>query len=117
MDDNETVGQDILKTLRRLVIATVILYVALAGLFVLGYVTVHNQRVELERTVDQTTTALCSLRGDLEARVRVSREFLEDNPNGIPGITPQVIRDSINGRLRTIEALESLACPKEGGAT
>jgi hypothetical protein len=59
----------------------------------------------------KATDALCALRTDLQTRVASSQQFLEDNPNGIPGIPAKQIRDSIDGQRRTIRALDGLSCP------
>lgn len=111
MSDNETIGQDILRTLRRLVVATVILYVALIGLFALGYLNAQNHREALAREVTTTNAALCTFVNDLEGRVETSQAFLEENPDGIPGISAKVIRQSIANQLATIDSLSRLGCP------
>ena len=59
-----------------------------------------------------TTTALCALRTDLERRVATSEAFLAEHPDGIPGISPKVIRDGIVNQQRTISALSGIDCPK-----
>jgi hypothetical protein len=113
--------QEALRTaLRRLVVATVAVYVALAG--VGGYVFVqgNHQQAVIESTVDSTTKALCTFVNDLESRVRTSQAFLKENPDGIPGIPVKILRDSIRNQQRTIDALSVLECPppelgNEGG--
>lgn len=57
-----------------------------------------------------TTNALCVLRGDLEVRVRTSREFLKDHPNGFSGISAKAIRDAAANQQRTIAALSGIDC-------
>jgi CHASE1-domain containing sensor protein len=104
--------QEALRTaLRRLVVATVVVYTALAGLGGYVYVNAVTQRASIARTVDSTTTALCALVNDLETRIQTSRAFLKENPDGIPGITPKIIRDGIKNQQRTIDALAPLKCP------
>lgn len=97
MTDNPII--DIRKTLRRLVLATVVLYLALGGIALKSAMDSHS-----------THSALCTLRGDLQVRVTSSLKFLSDNPRGLPGIPVQVIRDSIANQQRTILALDSLNC-------
>lgn len=63
------------------------------------------------REQQRTTAALCVLRADLERRVRMSREFLAENPQGIPGIPSAVLRKSIADQQRTVDALAPLDCP------
>lgn len=74
----------------------------------------------------ETTTALCTFRGDLRDRREAakdklarSRAFLRDHPDGIPGIEVGLLRTTVaNDRLavrnlrRTISALSALDCPK-----
>lgn len=110
MSTNETIGQDILRTLRRLVVATVVLYVALIGLFAVGYLNAQNQREALEVTANSTHDALCTFVDDLEARAEAAQQFLEANPNGIPGIPAAQIQQSIVSQLATLESLSELDC-------
>jgi hypothetical protein len=57
-----------------------------------------------------TTDSLCALRGDLERRVATSQGFLQENPEGIPGIPAETLQASIDNQLRTVEALHGLNC-------
>ena len=98
------------RTLRALVIATVVMYVALAGLGLYVYVSGNNQRAALADTVNTTTMALCALRPDLETRVASSERFLEENPSGVPGIPAKLIQDNIRNQQRTVDALSGLSC-------
>lgn len=61
---------------------------------------------------NRTTVAVCELRADLERRVRSSTRFLQEHPDGIPGIPARTIRDSLENQQRTISALRDLKCPK-----
>jgi len=58
----------------------------------------------------RTKHALCVLRGDLETRINSSTKFLQEHPEGIPGIRPKLIRDGIQNQRRTVNALRSLNC-------
>jgi uncharacterized protein (DUF1786 family) len=110
-DEQQVKDKDILQTqLRRLVRATIVLYLALGLVGGYAYIQAVQGRAELEAATEQTTTALCTLRADLERRVEVSREFLEKNPDGIPGITAETIQQGIDNQQRTIGALASLNC-------
>jgi hypothetical protein len=62
------------------------------------------------KETEESRDALCVLRADLERRVATSRDFLEENPAGIPGIPARTIRDGIRNQERTIEALSGLSC-------
>lgn len=88
------------KSLKRLVWATVLLYVVLFAIGLKVYLDGRN-----------TTKALCTLRTDLQVRVNSSIDFLSEHPEGIPGISPKMIRDGIENQQRTISALQGLDCP------
>lgn len=108
---NNNVGDVLRRTLRRLVFATVVLYLFLAGLVAFVWVDGMSQRAEIRNVALTTNTALCTLRHDLEKRIETSQQFLEENPNGIPGFSAEVIEQSIANQQDTIEALEVLRCP------
>lgn len=91
---------EVKATLRLLLIATLVLYVASIG-FVLFYV--------LPRT-NESQTALCALRSDLQTRIVGSEAFLEDHPNGAFGSTAEEIQVSIDNQRRTVTALSGLSC-------
>lgn len=98
--DGAEVADELRRGLRRLTIATVVLFVALVG--VVFYVWVVAGR---------STNALCEIRHDRERQVAASRDFLVENPNGVPGITAAAVRQSIDNAQRTIDALDGLPCP------
>lgn len=54
--------------------------------------------------------ALCALRKDVTVRVRISRDFLRDHPEGVPGIPAGAIKVSLAGQERTVRALDGLSC-------
>lgn len=87
------------RSLRGLIIATIVLYLVLA----VGGILVYSQG----RT---TTQALCTFRDDLTLRVVNSIKFLKEHPNGIPGIPPRTILEGIQNQQRTILALKELSC-------
>jgi hypothetical protein len=68
-----------------------------------------RQRLQAQRA---NTAALCALRGDLEARVQSSNDFLLKHPRGIPGITAATIRSTIVNEQRTITALSPIRCSR-----
>jgi hypothetical protein len=69
--------------------------------FTIGYVA---------RESAHTKHALCALRGDLQQRIDSSTRFLVEHPQGIPGVSPKLIRDGIQNQRRTVHALRSLHC-------
>lgn len=92
--------QDVLRrSLRRLMIATAVLYFMLVAGGLKVYLDSRN-----------TTQTLCSLRQDLEVRVAGSIKFLQENPNGIPGVPVKTIAEQIANQQRTIDALKNLDC-------
>lgn len=98
--DPMVVLEEIRWTLRRLVAATIVLFVALIG----GGVYVYLD-------ADRTGDALCALRVDLEVRVNANKDFLIRHPKGIPGVKPAEIQTGIKNQERTIDALGNLSCP------
>jgi hypothetical protein len=54
--------------------------------------------------------ALCSLRHDLEDRVKTSEAFLAKHPEGFAGISAATIRSSLAGQRSTVLALHALDC-------
>lgn len=111
---DESKVKDLLQTaLKRLTIATVALFLALAAVFGYAFIQANHARAELEVVARTTASALCSLRADLERRVQTSKDFLEENPDGIPGLPAEVIKEGIENQQRTIEALAILHCPPE----
>lgn len=111
--DKVDVGAEIKRALRLLVVASVVLYLGLAITGVVQFSIARTSR-EVAKTsrddADRLEQALCSLRSDLEVRVASSRAFLEQYPDGIPGISPKLIQDGIDNQQRTIIALKDLHC-------
>jgi len=106
----DRIARDLQRTLRILVAATVLLYLAMAGALVYVRHDSAQHRDALAREANRTRVALCTLRGDLERRVSTSREFLAANPNGIPGIPATTLKQSISNQQATVDALAALRC-------
>lgn len=87
------------RGLRKLVIATAILYLVLGGVAIYSYLSARNTR-----------DALCALREDLARRALANTEFLRANPDGVGGIPPKTILEGIYNYQRTIVALKDLNC-------
>jgi hypothetical protein len=66
----------------------------------------ENRR--LAREGEQAHDAICALRNDLARRVQTSRDFLKDNPTGIPGLPAAVISRSIRDQDRTVDTLDQV---------
>lgn len=87
------------RTLKQLVVATVVLTIVVGGVAFFAW-----------RSASTSHDALCTFRADLNARVASSRDFLKDHPEGFAGIPAATIRASIDQQSRTINALSSLDC-------
>jgi hypothetical protein len=97
--DGVTVHNPLHRSFRRLVVATVVVYLALAGVAIYAVWQSNN-----------TNTALCALRSDLENRVSESKSFISQHPNGIPGISAATLRVSTHNAEHTITALGIVSC-------
>lgn len=93
-------AQGIRRTLYILIAATVVLYLFAAGLTIF----VWSQSAK-------NTDALCSIRRDAEKRVEQGNQFLIDNPNGIPGISPKLLQQNVDNAQHTVNSLSILHCP------
>lgn len=73
---------------------------------------VDADAVTARRTARQSTDALCALRGELRDRVTASQDFLRENPEGIPGIPDELLRDRLREQRRAVGALSPLRCSR-----
>lgn len=97
------VADRLLRALHVLTAVVIFQSVALVAVVVVG-VGYANYKT------NQITDSLCTLRGDLQRRVEQGQEFLKENPEGIEGIPPETLQQSIEGQQRTITALSTLDC-------
>jgi hypothetical protein len=101
-----------LQTSLRILTATVaVVFLLIVAVGVFAWFEAAKQRRQLETVAVSTANALCVLRRDLEVRVENTQEFLDENPDGIPGISSAQIEMSIRNQQETIEALADLRCP------
>lgn len=107
------VADEIRTALRRLVVATIVLFVVQAAVVAWVWIDASDRREALATVALSTNHALCVLRSDLEQRVADSTQFLVDHPEGIPGIPIETIKQSIDNQKRTIDALSDLRCREE----
>jgi hypothetical protein len=89
---------------------TVVLFLALILVTAIGFYDTLQRRTELARVATQTIGALCTFRADLQQRYDDGVEFLQDNPDGIPGFSAAAIRQSLNNQQRTLTSLAGLPC-------
>lgn len=94
-------------TRRQFLSAFTILFALITVALVVDGLIIRSNRHLAQRT----NRSLCSLRGELEQRVARSEAFLDENPHGVPGITPATIRKTIGDTRRTVAALRELDCP------
>ena len=92
-------GIHMLKSFRVMALSVVLMYLMMTGTII--YVLY---------TANQNHETLCTFRDDIERRAEAGEKFLEDNPNGIPGIPRATLQSSIENRKRTVKSLEGLRC-------
>lgn len=112
------VAAEIKRSLRTLVIATVVLYVALVGVVVWTYIDSANRRdsiaevaVDTKKNLFTINEALCAIRHDSQVDVAAGKAFLKKNPEGIPGISAALIQEGIDNSQATVDSLDILKCP------
>lgn len=69
-----------------------------------------SDQAQVEELARQTNEALCTFKADLERRYLAGVEFLDRNPDGIPGVSRADIARSLSNQKATLEALATLEC-------
>ncbi len=92
-------ARELRRTLRILLVATVILYLGGIGL---GLYTLS--------IANNNNDALCSLRNNYVFQNTVSRDFLRDHPNGNADFTVAQIKQTMRNRVAIIRALDNGDC-------
>jgi hypothetical protein len=105
-----TVLHAILRAQQRTTRATVALYLALALFGGVAWTVRAHDAARVNEIANTNQRALCAFRADVERRVITSEEFLEENPNGIPGISAAMIRQSLIAQRETVDALSVVEC-------
>jgi hypothetical protein len=103
--------EEILRVQQRMTRATVALYLVLALFGGVAWSVRANDTARVDEIATTNQTALCALRTDVERRIISSEQFLEDHPNGIPGISAATIRQSLTAQRETVDALSAVECP------
>lgn len=103
----DTIIETRLRVFQAWLVASVV--VGLLG-FILAVGFMLFTTLSIRSTAEENQAALCSLRHDLELRHDAGVQFLEDNPNGIPGISAAQIRQSLDNQESTLRALSGLSC-------
>lgn len=70
----------------------------------------YRTEARVSDVATETHTALCTFKADLERRYEDGRQFLNENPDGIPGITTEDIQRSLANQKSTLDALAILEC-------
>jgi hypothetical protein len=89
---NQSLGDTLLRRLKLLTIATVVVYFVVAALAV------------------SSLHSLCTLRGDLEARVVEGQKFLNQHPKGFAGFTADAIKLNLENAERSVNSLSVTPC-------
>jgi hypothetical protein len=105
----QAMRRELLRWLHWLAAATVALYVATIA--IAGAV-VHQSRVAADES-SRTKAALCTYRRNLQQAADSSARFLQAHPQGVAGISPEVIQQGIDRQRATVATLAVLKCPRE----
>lgn len=102
--------EELLRDLRILKWTTIILTVLLLGVSGIAWLDLASKGNEAVRTHN----GVCTLRADLQDRVKQAKAFLVKHPHG-GGIGSAVVKQNITNTNKTIEALTLLNCkePKQ----
>jgi hypothetical protein len=97
----QDVIKEIRKSLRALVVSTIILFIALAAVGAYAYVVANQNR-----------WAVCNLRADLQQRIATSEEFVSKHPEALKqfGITKAQAAKEVSNQKRTLDALRVVSC-------
>lgn len=87
-------------------------FVRVMIIFALLGFTVAGSVVYVYTTSENNKEALCAYQADLVQRVASGEQFLKDNPNGIPGISEQTIRASIDSLKQSLKSFAIVNCPE-----
>jgi hypothetical protein len=85
-----------------------IVVISFVVLAVMGWQITQNR--ERAKEGQQAHDAICALKGNLADRILASQTFLEERPNGIPGLTPTLIQDSIDRDKLALDAMSPVRC-------
>ena len=69
-----------------------------------------RQGSQIDDLAIQTHDTLCTFKRDLEVRYETGLQFLQEHPNGIPGISAADIQRSLTNQLSSLDSLSELEC-------
>lgn len=96
---NQT-AERIQRSLRILIVTTVVLFLALLGM---GLYVYNFSR--------DNTKALCATKQEAQRRVAETEKFIQETPNAIPGLSPAVLQRSLDASKSTVQSLSYVSCP------
>lgn len=99
-NNNPGTADSLRRTLKKLVIATAILYLAMAGIAIYIY-----------RVSQDNAEGLCAFRNEAQQRVDQSKAYLKKHPNGTKEIPAGIIKTGIHNAEQTVKALSGISCP------
>jgi hypothetical protein len=109
-DKDPDVRVSIYQSIRVLGLWTALLYGFVAVMLVAGLIFAQVQRDRIARVSNDTVSALCTFRDDLQHRYDEGVKFLVNHPDGIPGISAADIQRSLENQKATLKSLEELPC-------
>lgn len=87
------------------------LMVKIIVIFAVGGITMSITVAYVFITSAKNQDALCSVRHDAERRVVQTEQFLDDHPEGIPGIPVSTLQRGLEAAKETVKSLDNLRCP------
>lgn len=104
--------RDIYGVLHNLVIGTVLLWVLVVALAVVGLIVGKAEVAQVRRDEALAIRALCFQRGTLDHQIAQTESFLKTHPHGIPGISRALFEQGIRKDEIARAALADIHCPK-----
>lgn len=97
---SDDVAKSLRRTLRVLIVATLVLYIIMISFMIWTWSTGHTSK-----------NALCAIRLNAQVQLDQGKEFLKDHPNGLPGLaSPDDLQNNIDNYSATVTALSNLNC-------
>ena len=117
MPDREEVRNQIVRAMHWQTFFIALLFVSITVIGFLGYndskkqdEKIARQAARVEMIAENNREGLCQFRYDLHRRWEAGVQFLEDNPDGIPGISDETLQRSIDSQRATLDALAVIDC-------
>lgn len=85
----------------------------MVGLLMMAMAWIMYQNRQLAKQGKEAHDAICTLKDDYRRRIDTSSQWLEQHPEGVPGIEPSVIQNSISNQIATLRALDDVDCDND----